>query len=172
VTALTILTDEPNGRTENAMTYPPPPGPGGSYPSDPYQAPQPYQPPQTYVPENPYGYDPNAAAYGYGSPYAQPQYPMPVTRPTDGMAIASLVVSCVSVMGLCTWGIGAVVGLVGAILGHVAQRRIRQTGANGGGMALAGIIVGWSVFVIGLIIAAVLIFTIIYAESNSPSGTY
>jgi hypothetical protein len=169
VTALTILADESIGRTENAMTYPPPPGPGGSFPPDPVQ---PYQQPQGFVPDNPYaaqqpyGYDPNVP-YGYGSPYAQPSFPH--TPPNDGMAIASLVVSCVSVLGLCTWGIGAILGLVGAILGHVAQKRIRNTGASGGGMALAGIIVGWSVFVIGLIIAGFLIFAIIMSETAGDS---
>jgi hypothetical protein len=155
------------------MTYPPPPGPGGQFPPDPVQ---PYQQPQSWVPDNPYGqsygYDPNAydpnAAYGYGSPYAQPQYPM-VSPPNDSMAIASLVVSCVSVAGLCTWGIGAILGLVGAVLGHVAQRRIRNTGVGGSGMALAGVIVGWSVFAIGLIIAAVFIFAVVMAETSTNS---
>jgi hypothetical protein len=169
MTALTILADEFQSRTENAMTYPPPPGPGGQFPPDPVQ---PYQQPQGFAPDNPYGqsygYDPNAPyGYGYGSPYGPPQYPM-VSPPSDGMAIASLVVSCVSVLGLCTWGIGAILGLVGAILGHVAQRRIRNTGAGGRGMALAGVIVGWSVFVLGLIIAAVFVFAVVMAETSQP----
>ena len=71
-------------------------------------------------------------------------------------------------MGLCTWGRGAILALVGAILGHVAQRRIRTNGTGGSGMALAGVIVGWSVFVVGLIIAAVMIFAIVMAE-NDPN---
>jgi hypothetical protein len=52
------------------------------------------------------------------------------------MAIASLVCS---LAGLAT-GISAPVG---AILGHVARRQIRERGEQGDGMALTGIIVGW-----------------------------
>jgi hypothetical protein len=50
----------------------------------------------------------------------------------------------------------------------VAQRRIRNTGAGGRGMALAGVIVGWSVFVLGLIIAAVFVVAIVMAETSQP----
>jgi hypothetical protein len=63
------------------------------------------------------------------------------------------------VLGLCLWGIGGLLGVVGAILGHVARRRIRATGAGGAGMALAGIIVGWvlaglaALAVAGLVVA-------------------
>jgi hypothetical protein len=148
------------------MTYPPPPGPGGQVPPEPIQ---PYQQPQSFAPETPYGQvqQPYGHDYGYGSPYSQLGYPPPKT--TEGLAIGALVVSCVSVLGLCTWGIGAVLGLVGAILGHVAQKRIRANGSQGAGMALAGIIVGWSVFGLGLIIAGFLIVAIILSETSSPS---
>jgi hypothetical protein len=73
------------------------------------------------------------------------------------MAIAALIVSCMSVLTLCGYGVGGLVGAVGAILGHVARRRIRQSGAQGDGMALAGIIVGWITTVIGLLSIAFLI---------------
>jgi hypothetical protein len=145
------------------MSYPQPPGSGDPVPRPdpimPYQPPQPYQQPQ---PDNPY-HTQSPAPYGYGQPpqpygYAQPQpqpydygygapaygYPgMQPPRPTDGFAIAALVISCVSVLGLCSWGIGSLLGILGAVFGHVARRRIRVSGANGSGMALAGIIVGW-----------------------------
>jgi hypothetical protein len=41
---------------------------------------------------------------------------------------------------------GLAVGIsapVGAILGHIARKQIRERGEQGDGMALAGIIVGW-----------------------------
>jgi hypothetical protein len=59
------------------------------------------------------------------------------------LAIAALVVSCVGVLGLCPYGLGGWIGAIGAILGHVARRQIRERGDAGAGMALAGIIVGW-----------------------------
>jgi hypothetical protein len=83
------------------------------------------------------------------------------------LAIASLVVSCVAILGLCTWGIGSLLGILGAIFGHVARRRIRTTGAGGGGMALAGIIVGWAIAAIGLILLVVLIVMIATTEDST-----
>jgi hypothetical protein len=74
-----------------------------------------------------------APAYPYPVQYGQPVYvqPVVVSPPTNGLAIASLVCA---VLGL---------GPVAAILGHVARRQIRETGEQGDGMALAGVIVGW-----------------------------
>jgi hypothetical protein len=140
------------------MTYPPPPGPDGVHPPPPDPPIQAYQPPM------------QQPGYGYGSPYYQPAYQYPPQyappRPTEGLAIASLVVSCAGVLGLCAWTIGGVLGLVGAILGHVARRRIRRTGASGAGLALAGIIVGWVCTGIGLLGIAFLI-AILVGDSNT-----
>jgi hypothetical protein len=67
-----------------------------------------------------------------------------------------MVTSIVGAATLFCWGLGAIVGLVGAILGHVARRKIRTSGEGGDGMALAGIIVGWIVLALG-VIGAVLV---------------
>jgi hypothetical protein len=99
----------------------------------------------------------------YGVPvhhYQQPMYPYPYQPPrppTEGLAIASLVVSCAAVLGVCTYGVGGLLGVVGAILGHVARHRIRRTGTDGAGLALAGIIVGWTLAGFTALIAAILI---------------
>ncbi|GAA1775764.1 DUF4190 domain-containing protein [Luedemannella helvata] len=77
-----------------------------------------------------------------------PPAPAPVaTRRTNGLAVASLVVSVAGLVVCC----GSVSGIVGAILGHVARGRIRRTGEAGAGMALAGILVGWTGLVIFLL---------------------
>jgi hypothetical protein len=145
------------------MTYPPPPGPDGVYPPPPDPPIQAYQPPPVQPRSQQHVYD-----YGNpGSPYSQPAYPYAPVRPTEGLAIASLAVSCAAVLGLCAWTVGGVLGLVGAILGHVARRRIRQTGANGAGMALAGIIVGWVCTGIAVLGAAALIALVIADPSTS-----
>ncbi|GGQ41819.1 DUF4190 domain-containing protein [Couchioplanes azureus] len=161
------------------MTYPPTPAPDGSQPPPPdplipaYQ-PQPYQTPATqdpYAPA-PYGHPAGQQVpydYGYaGSPYGYAQYP-PGPPPTDGLAIGSLVVSCVSFVGLCGFWIGGILGVVGAVLGHVARRRIRRTGANGGSLALAGIIVGWVVTGIAVLGGVVLVALI---ASDPSSGNF
>lgn len=153
------------------MTHPIPPGAGNPVPPPPgwpdpyqqaaYQA-QPYRP-DPYLPQ-PYGppYD-----YGYGPAYGHPGFQPP--RPTDGMAIASLVVSCVSVGGFCAWGVGALLGVLGAIFGHVARRRIRRSGAGGAGIALAGIIVGWVMAAIGVLVLTVLVVLVVTTEDPGVS---
>lgn len=120
----------------------------------------PYQPDPAPPPP-----DPPIQAYGdpvYYAPQPPPPYPYPYgyrppTPPTDGLAIASLVLSCAAVLGLCTYGAGSLFGLAGAILGHVARSRIRRNGTEGAGLALAGIIVGWVMFAVGIVFAIALI---------------
>jgi hypothetical protein len=79
-------------------------------------------------------------------PYAYP-YPY-VPRPTNGMAIASMVLGI-----LWIYWIGSILALV---FGYVARSQIRRTGQGGDGMAVAGIVLGWvGVFVLsaGLFVA-------------------
>jgi hypothetical protein len=59
------------------------------------------------------------------------------------MAVGSMVTSIVGLLFVSCYGFGGLIGLVGAILGHVAKKQIRANNEGGGGMALAGIIVGW-----------------------------
>jgi len=129
------------------------------YPSQPQQTP--YQAPQAYQPPD-QAYAAPAYQYGYPDPYGYSYQP---PRPTDGLAVASLVVSCVAMPAICFYGVPGLIGIVGAILGHVAKRRISRTGANGAGMALAGIIVGWIAGAIGAVATAVIIVLIINSDS-------
>ncbi|QXG74290.1 DUF4190 domain-containing protein [Modestobacter sp. L9-4] len=107
------------------------------------QQPQPYgQPPQPYG-QQPYGQPPQP----YGQPpYGQPPYDHPPYAPppygygyppprTNGMAIASMVLGI-----LWIYWIGSILALV---FGYVAKRQIRERGESGGGMATAGIVLGW-----------------------------
>ncbi len=96
--------------------------------------------------------------YGYQLPHGPAMTPVPAARPvprTNGLAIASLVVS-IHGFGL------PVVGLIGAILGHMARRRIAYSGESGNGLAVAGIAVGWtSTAMFGLIVALGVTFAIL-----------
>jgi hypothetical protein len=107
--------------------------------------------------------------HGYADPYGYPAYP--VARPTEGMAIGALVVSCVGIVGVCGYGIGGLIGIVGAILGHVARRRIRTTGANGEGLALTGIIMGWIAAAIGLVFVAGFIVLFVLGDGFGTTTT-
>jgi uncharacterized membrane protein len=77
----------------------------------------------------------------------------PPARRTNSYAIASLVCG---VGGLAV-GVTAVPAIV---LGHMARRRIRETGEDGDGLAVAGLVLGYTVTaliaaVIALIVVAV-----------------
>ncbi|MGY2127490.1 DUF4190 domain-containing protein [Blastococcus sp. SYSU DS0617] len=77
----------------------------------------------------PYGQD----QYGqgqYGQPaYGQPAYGHPYGRPTNSLAILSLVLAFVFAPA-------------GLVTGIIARRQIRRTHEDGAGLALAGIIIG------------------------------
>lgn len=104
-----------------AAPYGPPPWDQGGYPS-------PEGPPPAGYPS--YGYAP----YGYPPPGYPPGAWGP-PRPTNGMAIASLVLGI-----LWIYWVGSILALV---FGYLARRQIAERGESGGGLALAGIVLGW-----------------------------
>ena len=117
-----------------------PPPPAGPPPG----SPGPYGQPGYAQP----GYaQPAYAQQGYAQPgYAPPGYPPPgyppvYVRPTNTMAILALVMAFVFAPA-------------GLILGIVARKQIRETGEDGDGLALAGIIVGG-------IVTAIFVFFIV-----------
>lgn len=116
------------------------------------------------------GYPPQQAPYpGHGYPPYGGYPPVGGQPPTNGMAIASMVVSIVGFLGLCGYGIGGFIGIVGAILGHVAKRQIRERGESGDGMALTGIILGWIATALAVIIVIGLIIFFVWAANTDPS---
>ncbi len=92
--------------------YEPPPGQGG------WQQPPPPQ----------WGATPPSQPGPYPPPYG-------VSRPTNGLAVASMVLGIVWL-----WWIGSVLALV---FGYVAKRQIAERSEAGDGMATAGIVLGW-----------------------------
>jgi hypothetical protein len=133
------------------------------------------QPADAYGAQPAEAYGQQPAAYGYPQPgYAQPAYGYPpygyaVSEPTNGLAIAALVVSIVGAAGLCAYGLGGYLGIVGAILGHVAGRQIRERGGQGAGMAKAGVIVGWIVTGVAVLATIAIVFFVVWASGQPPS---
>ncbi len=83
--------------------------------------------------------------------------PAPVARQTSAMAIVSLV------LGLLGWTLLPLLGSLGAIIcGHMARAEIRRNAGalDGDGMAIAGLVLGWSLVVITVlsVLAVVLFF--------------
>ncbi|WP_433465449.1 DUF4190 domain-containing protein [Spirillospora sp. CA-128828] len=122
-------------------------------------------------------YDP----YGYGSqdPYAQ-QYSqppavqhhyyggpsMPVARPTNGMATASLV------CGLIGFFACGITSILAVIFGHVSLGQIKRTGEGGHGMAVTGLILGYLISAGWLLILLFYILGIAMFAASSGSSTY
>lgn len=96
-----------------------------------------------------------------GVPYPAPWAPPP--RRTDGLAVASLVVSCA---GVVTALLTAPVGLG---LGIAALRRIRRTGADGHALAVGGVVVG-AVLSVLLVVLGVAVASAV-VEDASSGGT-
>jgi peptidyl-prolyl cis-trans isomerase B (cyclophilin B) len=97
--------------------------------------------------------------YGaYPQPYDPYGYPRP--RPTNGMAIASLI---------CAF----VFAPLGIIFGHISLSQIKRTGEEGHGLAVAGLVISYLITVgTILVMAAAVWFTIAVARHLDDSGYY
>ena len=76
------------------------------------------------------------------------RYPQPAATKTNGLAIGSLV------SGIVAWVAVPFVGaLVAIVLGHLALKQIKQTGEEGSGMAIAGLVLGYLNVVASIVVA-------------------
>lgn len=91
-----------------------------------------------------YGYPPTGPPYGYAQ--GPPAYGYVPMQKTNGLAVASLVCS----FFFWLYGLGAVLAIV---FGFIARSQIKRSEGSqrGGGMALAGIIIGFAGLAIGII---------------------
>ncbi len=86
-------------------------------------------------------------------------------RPTNGLAIASLILSIAQpfTAGLTT--------IPAVVCGHMARRQIRRSGEAGMGMATVGVTFGWiGVAFLALIVAAIVVAVATAAPHVAPSG--
>ncbi|WP_454043742.1 DUF4190 domain-containing protein [Cellulosimicrobium sp. Marseille-Q8652] len=128
------------------MTQPPVSGPpeGERPPASPYPgaAPNPVAAP-----------NPGAAPYPGPAPYGSGPYP-PVL-PQNGLAVWSLVLGIASFVLSC----GFLTGIPAIVLGTQARRAVASGQADNGGLATAGIVLGWisvALSVVAIALAAVL----------------
>ncbi|BBY05158.1 DUF4190 domain-containing protein [Mycobacterium noviomagense] len=152
--------------------YPPPAYPPPGYPQAGYPPPGGHPsaggPPPGYQDASGYGgpsYPPvppqyGSSAGGYGQPYPGgypgPEYPggygAPPQSGTNNLAIASLVTSVIGLIPYC----GGLLSIAGIVLGTIAVKQIKQTGQQGYGLAVAGIVVGTTTLLVGLILLSLL----------------
>jgi Domain of unknown function (DUF4190) len=108
--------------------------------------------PKEVAVSEPPSYPPSSGGYGYPPPVPGGYgYPAQRSAGTNGMAIASLVSSLVGWMCI----VGPILGLV---FGFVALGQIKQTGQDGRGMAIAGIVIGGAVIGLLVLIAIAQLF--------------
>jgi peptidyl-prolyl cis-trans isomerase B (cyclophilin B) len=98
--------------------------------------------------------------YGAYPPPPYDPYGYPRPRPTNGMAIASLI---------CAF----VFAPLGIIFGHVSLSQIKRTGEEGHGLAIAGLIISYLI-TIGtvVVLAAAVLFTIAVARHLDDESRY
>lgn len=105
----------------------------------------------TQITDQPQPYPPH---YPYPYPYA------PVQRRANGLAIASMVLGITWL-----WWIGSILAIV---FGIVAHRQIRDSNGtqSGGGIATAGIVLGW----IGIVTFVGFMAIMIAASASTSTG--
>ena len=105
------------------MSEPPPPPQWGAYPGS-------YPPPPPV-------------------PYAG--YMHPPVRPNNGLGIVALVLAIIGLVFCWTVVGGVVLGVSAVIIGFVAQGRVKRGEATNGGIAIAGIVLGFLAIIVSLI---------------------
>ena len=115
------------------MSEPPQPPQYGAYPGG--------SPPP---PPPPYGGYPGYPGYsGYPGP--------PQSEPKNGLGLAALILAIIGLL-LC-WSVagGIVLGVVAVILGFLGRGRVKRGEADNGGVAIAGIALGFVAIIAGLV---------------------
>jgi hypothetical protein len=150
------------------MTYLPP-GNQDPYGQQPQQ-PQPPQDPFSGQQSNPYA-QPTAPIPSsvpptspYGQSYGQPYGYAAAAPPQNSMALTAMILALVGIAFPIT-------APVGAILGHIGLKQIRQTGESGEGMAKTGIIAGWIITGFWALCCAgyIVFFVVLAANANTTS---
>jgi hypothetical protein len=81
----------------------------------------------------------------------------PASNTTNGLAVASFVCGLLQMfMGITT--------IPAIVLGHMARKQIRQSGQQGDGLAVAGLVLGW------LGVALFALFAVVVAVAAAKSG--
>lgn len=125
-----------------------------SAPNHPGQQPQP-----SYVSQTSPGY---AAPPGAGPGLGRPPVPYEFARPTNALAGVSL--------GLGIAGLAVPLACFAAVVtGHLARSAIRRTGEDGDGLALAGLVLGYAMSAVYLLVI-VIVFVVIAAVAASGSS--
>lgn len=90
----------------------------------------------------------------YWSP--SPSYHRPALRPHNGAGTAALGFALVGLALFWLWGLGAIIALVGMVLGIVGLRRVNRGRATNRRVATAGLVIALCTFVVSVVWVAFL----------------
>ena len=106
-------------------------------------------------PDNPPPPPPYQGAYpgSYPPPPPQPYagYTPPPTGPRNGLGIAALVIAIIALVFCWSVAGGVVLGIAAVIIGFVARSRVGRGEATNGGIAIAGIVLGFLAIIVSLV---------------------
>jgi len=94
---------------------------------------------------------------GYPPPYPPPPpqpysgFTPPPTGPRNGLGITALVLAIIGLMFCCSVAGGIIIGLSAIIIGFVGRGRVKRGEATNGGVAIAGIVLGFLAIIVSLI---------------------
>jgi hypothetical protein len=115
------------------------------------------QPPERPAPPPsppPYPY-PQAQAYPPPPPQPYAGYAAPPIGPRNGLGIASLIIAIIALVTCWSVVLGVILGIVAVVIGFAARGRVKRGEANNGGVAIAGLALGFVAIVVSLAFIAV-----------------
>jgi hypothetical protein len=99
--------------------------------------------------------------YPYGQPYAPPPpqpyagYAGPPVGPRNGLGVASLVTAIIALVTCASVVLGVILGIVAVVIGFAGRGRVKRGEANNGGVAIAGIVLGFIAILASLAFIAI-----------------
>jgi hypothetical protein len=108
--------------------------------------------------ERPTGPQPAPLPYPHPAPPRHPYtgYCGAMVGLRNGLGIASLVTGVIAIFpGILTCAFGLPLGIIAVLMGFAARRRVKRGKANNGGVALAGIILGFVAIVTSVVLVYV-----------------
>jgi hypothetical protein len=125
-------------------------------PSDKPETPPPTPPPYPHTPGQAYPPPPPA-------PYSDVT-PGPPGGPRNGLGIGALVVAIIGLLFCWSIFLGVILGIVAVVMGFAGRARVKRGEANNGGVAMAGILLGFLSIVAGL--AFIAIYWALFTEAG------
>lgn len=117
---------------------------------DPYSTPQGYQAPMPQAS----AYPPPGAPAAYPMAYGAQGYPAAASAGTNPLAIIALVCALIGL------------SIPAVIVGHIGLSKIKTTGQQGRGLAIAGLVLGYLGIVVGFIVLLGVFLPLLSSSTN------